>query len=382
MSLTEAVPTNRTQKSAERQLGYPPLTDVEAALMQRIERTIKQNLPVYRAVSAKLHNIGQRKTAALLQVFGIATKIAIFVLKDLKEHQPQELFAASRKDKSFSFDSDKIATIIRNRYHAQISKQFTINSSVLNGLYHTIAAMIAAWLHRITEAEEKGLLAEHAEAARFEVPFGKHKDKCLGELGRDVWFGYAFLQPSLAANEELAKHLRVLINKLPEDVDRVEEAEQYRIPSAKRKSVLFGTMRPTTLNRLLRLTELNIARTEINEQLRIYAQRLLTFTPPSFPQIKQTPLNSHERTASMQRYFSALESYGRWVEEIDHSDEQGKSPLAITERTLFVQLQKQAFEVTQPAHFIELNWQRADFATHSRDCSLLYDPAKQRYLFA
>lgn len=223
--------------------GYPALRLVERGCSII---TTTQPEPVYVTATAKLHNLGLRKTTALLQVFDIVTKAAQWMLRDIRRHEPLRLFAPYRKRNSASYSTDRIASAIDKRYRKLIRSRFTLNSTVFGGLCSQLAATISSWLQKMTVAGKKGQLRLYQECASFIVTFGKHSGKPLKELGRGTIFGYAFLQPTQVQCETALHYLDALLNDLPEEAVLREEAEVYRLPSGRRQGDALGSMRPET----------------------------------------------------------------------------------------------------------------------------------------
>lgn len=355
--------------------GYPQLAAVEQGASV-IAATPPE--PVYLTVSAKLHNLGLRKTTAHLQVFDIATKAAQWMLRDVQCHDPLKLFAPYRKRNSTSYHTDRIANALGQRYRARIRSRFTLNSSVFVGLCAHIANDISGWLQRVTEADQKGLLTRYHECSEYVVPFGKHRGQALKALPRDVVFGFAFLQSTKAECEQALRYLDALLNDLPEEADLREEAENYCLPSGRRKGKPLGTMRAQTWRRLRLLTERDLNRMDQIEHIRKVAQDFLQFTPPSFPSKHSGLLSAKQRAEAQAAYLQALEDYAALPEA---DDDEAEGFLVANERQLFQALQRQAYTATNQPRYVTLQWDRADGAMRSRDVALLFDRRSRKYLF-
>src|SRR5689334_16465973 len=100
-------------KKPSRPQNYPKL-----AAVQRGCAIIGQMKPdvVYVTVEAKLHNLGQQQTTALLQVFKNATLAAQWMTRDINEHKPMIRFAPYRKLNSTKYYAKGIADALRSTY--------------------------------------------------------------------------------------------------------------------------------------------------------------------------------------------------------------------------------------------------------------------------
>ena len=74
--------------------GYP---GVELVRRGCLKISLIQPRPIYLTVTAKLHNLSQHKTAAILQVFRIVTLAAHWLLRDIRQRNPIDTFAKYRK---------------------------------------------------------------------------------------------------------------------------------------------------------------------------------------------------------------------------------------------------------------------------------------------
>jgi hypothetical protein len=78
-------------------------------------------------------------------------------------------------------------------------------------------------------------------------------------------------------------------------------------------------------------------------------------------------------------HLEVLDSFGA-LPALD--DEEGlQRNLTAQERKLFWQLQQRAYADTEAATYVPLRWQRADGCVRQRECAMVYDPKRRRYLF-
>ena len=141
----------------------------------------------------------------------------------------------------------------------------------------------------------------------------------------------------------------------------------------------LGILRETTLNRIKLLVERDLQRADMFDELRTVAQSYLKFTPPSFPNIRSQGLTPGQKQKLEQDYIQALEDFG-YLSAIEN-EPLLLDNLAEAERQLFRELQRRAYAATNQASYIALRWNRADGCVRHRECALVYDPVKRRYLF-
>lgn len=78
------------------------------------------------------------------------------------------------------------------------------------------------------------------------------------------------------------------------------------------------------------------------------------------------------------QHMAALDLFG----VIPNLEEDGaQRDLTAEEKVLYAALQKRAYAETHGTGYIRLRWDRADACMQQRDCALVYDPEKRRYLF-
>lgn len=368
-------------KVSTKKRRWPPLGYPSVLLAERGCGLIAAAKPddVHLTIPARLHNLGLRKAAALLQVFDIATKAADWMLRHIQRHEPLRLFAPYRKRNSTSYNTDAIAEEISRRYRELIRSRFTMNGSVFGGLCSHLASNISGWLQKMTEAEQKGFLRRYAECSEFMVTFGKHRGKALKELSRDALFGFAFLQPTREQLERQLRYVDVLVNDHPEEIPLRDEAEAYRVENGRRRGDALGSMRPETWRRLRLLAQRDLDRLEQIENVRTHAKDFLRYTPDSFPRTKsRVIISARRRQEFVGQFREALDAYGA-LPEMD--DEEFAASLALNERALFRELQRKVYAATKQLRYVTLQWDRADGALRSRDVALLFEPTKRRYLF-
>ena len=150
---------------------------------------------VFLTCTAQLHNLSKQRTAAVLQVLKINTLAGQWILRDIREHKPEQRFAPFRKPKSTKYVTNKIYSAIKSRYREHVRSRYTLNSYIFGGLCTTLASMTSSYLQKVTEARQKGLIEQYEQCARYQITFGKHKGDTLGSLGRKTIFGYAFITP-------------------------------------------------------------------------------------------------------------------------------------------------------------------------------------------
>lgn len=364
-----------TKPTPQRLLGYPALHRV-----QRGCQYIAQAQPEdkYQTCIAQLHNLSKTTTAGLLQVFKINTLAACWMLRDIEQHQPIQRFAPFRKTNSTRYFTDGIASTIDKHYRKIITARYTLNSYIFNGLSVTLASMVSGYLQKTADAQKRGMLAQHQESADFITTIGKHRGKKLGLLGRRTIYGYAFLSPKREQCEEAISHINVLLEERDDNAVATEQAEAYRISFGSHRNKPLGTMRDATLGRLKAIAKHYLAQMDGYEALRKQAQQYLRFTPPRFPHLKSDGLSPEKRRQFHEAHMNSLDDFGALPNLDDNSL---KANLTEGERTLFQQLQQQAYADVQVPQYLPLRWRRADAATRHRECGLVYDPKRKRYLF-
>ena len=362
-------------KLVQRPLGYPRLERV-----QRGCRYTAQAAPedAYQMCIAQLHNLSKTTTAGLLQVFKINTLAACWILRDIEQHQPVKRFAAFRKINSTRYFTDGIATTLTQNYRDTVLSRYTLNGYLYNGLSVTLASMVSGYLQKTADAQKRGLSVQFQQSADFVVETGKHCGRKLGSLGRKTIFGYAFLSPKREQCTEALQHITVLLDERDDDLEKAKQAESYRMSFGPRRNKPLGTMLDRTLKRLKAIAERHLADMADYDALRAQAQQYLRFTPPGFPHIKSDGL-SPERQRQLHRvYVQALDEFGA-LPQLD--DDFLEHNLTDDERTLFRQLQQRAYADAQIPDYVALRWNRADAVTRHRECGLVYDPKRKRYLF-
>lgn len=364
-----------TQPPAQRPLGYPALHRV-----QRGCRYVAQAEPddAYMMCIAQLHNLSKTTTAALLQVFKNTTLAACWMLRDIEQRNPEQRFAAFRKTNSTRYFTDGIAETIEKHYRATITSRYAINTYLYGGIAATLASMISGYLQKVAEAHKRGFFAQFQQSADFVVPVGKYRGETLGTLGRRTIFGYAFLVPTREQCQEALTQLHVLLERYNDDPTITNTANTYRMRFGSRRNKPLGTARGETLKRLKAVTERYLAEMDAYDMLRVQAQQYLRFTPPGFPRLKSDGLSVGRRQQLQTDHVQALDAFGalpEWDEDLLDRD------LTTEERTLFQQLQQQAYADTRAPKYMPLRWNRADAPTRHRECGVVYDPKKKRYLF-
>lgn len=371
-----AIKTIATKKPAHRAKGYPAHGRVLRGASY-IAQTKPE--PVFMTVVAQLHNLREWQKAALLQVFKIMTLACAWILRDIEQRRPEQRFAKFRKRNSTKYYTDGIAAAIERDYRDHIRSRYTINSYLFGGLCRTLASNIAGYLRKLTEARQKGWLTKYQESASFVVKFGKHKGKALGTLGRKTIFGYAFLAPKRVEYEEALGFINLLLNNDTDDQELLEKAEGFRMSFGPRRGRLLGSLRPETLRRLKRIVDRDLVHADDLEELRQVAQTYLRFTPPGFWHMRSDGLSPNRRRQLDAAYIHALNGYAA-LPELEPDVLEGRN-LTWNERELFAELQQRAYAATRQPHYVELRWNRADGCIRHRECALVYEPRKRRYLF-
>lgn len=369
---------------AKQTQGYPSRERIQQGVA-----AYEQDSPpiVYRTCRVKLHHVSQRKTAALLSVFKNYTLAAGWMLRDIEQRRPQQWFAKYHKRNNTSYYTRGIAQELDTTYRARIRGRYALNSHLFGGLCSSLAALLAAWLHKMAEAQQKGVLKRYEECAAFVVPVGKHAGKTLGAVGRKVAYGYAFLQLTREQYAEALHHITVLLDQHPEEEELRKEAEQYVLPAASQKKKrgkkrTLGSMRRETLQRFRAWAERGIAEAETYEELRKVAKQYLQFTPPGFPSIKSDGLSPDRQNELENGYQETLEAFGALPVLLDDDGEEEDEPPALTdnERSQFAELLQRSYAATHRHHYAPLRWNRADGILRGRDVGVGYDAAKGRYV--
>jgi hypothetical protein len=216
------------------------------------------------------------------------------------------------------------------------------------------------------------------QAACHNQGYGRNDGKRLGDLGRRTIYGYAFLTPTKAQCEEALQHLNVLLNKLPEEQDRQEQAENYCMKSGSRRGDQLGGMRLETLKRLKFEVERDLNRMDSIEALRKAAQTYLRYTPDSFPYVGHDGLTTARHRQLVDEHLEALEEFGALPDSNDEASILHN--LTEDERDLFFDLQRRYWKVVNQPKYFPLSFSRADGVVQKRDIGLLYDPDTRRYL--
>lgn len=363
----------RKKPSAPR--GYPKL---ERVLHGCINIALTQPDPIFRTCDARLHDPSKREESALLQVFTNHTLAAHWLFRDVGQRKPRQMFTSFKRGRSTKFHTPGIKVYLEQRYKTIIQRRYTLNANVLTGLFGQVAQNVSAWLQNMTDAEKKGKLKLYYESCEHIVGYGRNDGKRLGDLGRRTIYGYAFLTPTKAQCQEALQHLNVLLNRLPEEKDRQEQAENYCMKSGSRRGDKLGGMRLETLKRLKFEVERDLNRMDTIEALRKAAQTYLRYTPDSFPYVGHDGLTRERYNQLFDEHLEALEEFGALPDP--HDEASILRNLTEDERDLFYDLQCRYWKVVSQPKYFPLSFSRADGVVQKRDIGLLYDPDKKRYL--
>ena len=366
----------RLLKKIQRPDGYPDHSKVLRGSHYLAQATPE---PVYITCCAQLHNPSERQSAAILQVLKINTLAGMWMLRDIAQRKPEQRFAVHRKRNSTRYLTDGIRNDIDKIYRAKIRSRYTININIFGGLCTTVAALVSSYLQKITEARQKGWIKQYEQSAAYVVKTGRHAGKSLGSLGRKTIYGYAFLAPKAEQCEDALRALNILLSHEQDNEQLWIWAKQYRMTFGPRRNHQLGSMRQETLRRLKLLVERDLQRADELDELRKVAQTYLRFTPPGFPTFRSDGLSPKRQSILEQKYIDALEEFAA-LPDIEHDDLLLPN-LTAEEYVLFRDLQHHAYTATSEPVYIPLRWNRADGCIRSRECALVYDPAKKQYLF-
>ena len=347
--------------------GYPPYERVKRGLAIRAQRELGI---VHRTCNVRIPEQKRGRTQALLETFHNATLAAQWVLRDIKNHKPQQRFARFRKKYSSSYNTKSIATLIETLYRTRVNARYHISSHVLSGIWDYLAQHLSAWLQRVTEAQKKGLYKRYAKSATFVIPFGQHTGKTIAEVGRHRIEGYLSL-PTRTDCEEAARYLAILINAYPEDTPFRDEAGRYVLSFTDYKDTPLADLSRTTLLYLESLVHRELARMDQIEALKHAVERFLEWTPPGFPTIHSDGLSMNRRQTISFEYEESLSSFGTLLGE----------PLTEGEQARFGSLQKATYAEIKPRQYIALRWDRADGFVRHRGCGVGYDIKSKKYVF-
>lgn len=364
-----------SQQNIEHSSGYPPIDRVLQGCATIVATEPKD---VFITCIAQLHNLSERKTAALLQVFKINTLAANCILRDIAQRKPEHRFTAHRKQQSTKYFTVGIANQIDKEYREKIRSRYTLNSYLFDGLCTTIGSMVSSYLQKITDAREKGFVQQYEQSANYVVGFGRHKGNVLKMLGRKTIYGYAFLMPKREQCEHALNNISVV---LANDRQNSEwnNAVKYKLTFGPRRNRPLGSLRNDTLQRLKLLVQRELQRTDQTDELREVAQSYLRFTPPRFPTIQTDGLTPSRKHELNQEYINALDDFA----DLPNADDEIAllNNLTRQEHQLFINLQQRAYAAASQLRYMPLRWGRPDACTRHRECGLLYDPVKRRYLF-
>jgi hypothetical protein len=335
--------------------------------------------PVYITCPAQIHNPSERRSAAILQVLKINTLAGTWMLRDIEQHNPEQRFAIFRKRNSIRYYTDGIATMIGEEYRDYIRSRYTMNANLFGSLCTTIASQISGYLQKVAEAERKGYLRQYKQVAAHIVTFGKHKGKALDTLGRKTIFGYAFIAPKRDECQKALRYINALLDDHEDNQELTDKTERYKMRFGPRRGRELGSLRRETLRRLKFLVEQNLARADDLDELRKVAQMYLRFTPPGFPSVHSDGLSPKRRRELEEARIEALDAFGE-LPELEPDLLEGRN-LTEEEHELFTELQRQAYAATKLPKYIPLRFNRADGCVKHRECALVYDPQKRRYLF-
>lgn len=257
--------------------------------------------------------------------------------------------------------------------------RYTLNSDLFGGLCTSLASITSSYLQNVAAAQEKGLDCLFQKYAAYCVLVGKHAGQPLGSLGRKIIYGYAFLTSKREQCVEALRHLSVLLEEDPADDAARQAAEAHRMSFGPHRKRRLGTMRVTTWRRLKAVAERELSRADAYDELRAAAQAYLRYTPPHFPGSHSDGLSTQRRQAMHAEHLALVELFGALPDPDDEADL--LNHLTDHERSLFAQLEHAAYADTKPPTFVPLRWNRAGGCVRHRDCALIYDPVKRRYLF-
>ena len=323
----------------------------------------------YRVCQARIPPQTEVRTKAILQTLHNLTLATYWVHRDIEERQPEKRFARFRKKYSSSYKTDGIAAFLKTLYAQRVNGRYSLASHVSEGMWSDLASLLSSWLQKVTEARKKGYFKRYYRSASFIIPFGQHKDKTIGEVGRDRARGYLSL-PTREQCEEVINHVTLILDELAGPTLQ-EESKAYVLPITDYKGEALADLSKATLAKVLILIRRDLNRMEQIEEFKDAVQDFLKWSPPSFPSLHSDGLSIGRIQEISTLHQDALTSFGNDI----------IAPVTENEYSRFATLQTAAYADVAPPSYIRLQWDRPDAFVRHRGFGIGYDIKNKRYVF-
>ena len=346
--------------------GYPAY---ERVLRGVAIRSSNQLEVIYRVCQARIPQQTEVRTRAILQSLHNLTLATHWVLRDIKEREPEKRFAQFRKKYNLSYKTDDIAKFLKRVYAHRVNGRYSLASNVSEGMWSDLAGLLSSWLQNMTEARKKGYFKRYNKSASFIIPFGQHKDKTIGEIGRDRARGYLSL-PTREQCEETINYVKTMLDELAEPV-LLEDARAFVLPITDYKGEALADLSKATVEKVLILVDRDLERMEFIEALKEAVQDFLKWTPPAFPSLHSDGISTGRRQELSTLYQDSLTSFGTEI----------IAPLTESEHSRFATLQRATYADIAPPSFVSAQWDHPDAFLRHRGFGVGYDTKNKRYVF-